>query len=448
MATIKLTDAAVQKLKAPSGGRAEYFDATLPGFGLRIAGPTPRTPEGRKSWILMYRHGGAQKRLTLEPTYPALGLAAARRRAGEALTLLSEGKDPGAQKAAVKAEAAKAPDTIASVFEEFMKRHMTGKRRAKGYIDGTRGNFDNHVLPRWGRRHIKSITRRDVIEMLDAIVDEGSDVIGPDGKKRHLAGGPIAANRVLAAVRLLFNWALKRGIIDSTPAALVERPGEETSRERTLTADEARAVWTAASSMGAPVGDFFRVAMLTGQRRDEVATMRWEDLDLDEKLWTIPKESTKAGKAHIVPLAPFVVELLKAMPRKSAPAPRGGVQPSPWVFTVGGVRPISGHSKAKARIDAKIAAAMPENADALPGWTIHDLRRSTATGMGRLGVSRLIIGKVLNHSDRSVTGVYDRFQYLDEKRHALNVWAQYVDGLVNPRAAADNVLPLEKIAPR
>lgn len=433
MPTIKLTDAAVQRFKAPPGARVEYFDATFPGFGVRVAGPTSRSPEGRKSWVLFYRHGGEQKRLTIEPGYPALSLADARKRAGDALALLSRGTDPGAEKAQTKAAAAHKPDTIENVVAEFTKRHLEGKRRAESYIAATRSNFANHVLPRWRDRDIGSITRRHVIELLDAIVDGGTKVRGEDGKIKHVKGGPIAANRVLAAVRALFNWALRRGLIETTPAALVERPGEETRRERTLSADELCLIWPEAERLGYPVGAFFRMALLTGQRRVEVATMAWADLDLDAKVWVIPTARTKAGRAHAVPLSPAAMELLQSIPRRSARNKVGLLAPSPHVFTVSGERPICGYSAAKKRLDAAVAKARRKSGlEPTPPWTVHDLRRTAATEMGRLGVSRFTISRVLNHADRSVTGIYDRHSYLEEKRQALETWASYLTGLMRP----------------
>lgn len=440
MPTVKLTDAAVQRFKAPPGARIEYFDATLPGFGVRVAGPTSRSPEGRKSWVLFYRHGGEQKRLTIEPGYPALSLADARKRAGDALALLSKGTDPAAEKAETKAAAARKPDTVENVVAEFIKRHLEGKRRAERYITETRRNFDNHVLPRWRDRDIASITRRDVIELLDAIVDNGTKVRDADGAVRHVKGGPIAANRVLAAVRALLNWALRRGLIETTPAALVERPGEETRRERTLSADELRFVWHAAGSLGYPMGAFFRMVMLTGQRREEVATMAWADVDLDENVWTIPAEVTKAGRAHAVPLAPAAVDLLRSLPRKSARNKAGLLAPSPHVFTMGGEHAISGYSAGKKRLDAAVAKALGIEKPMAP-WTVHDLRRTSATEMGRLGVSRFAISRVLNHADRSVTAIYDRHSYREEKRHALETWASYLTGLAKPAASNVVVLP-------
>jgi len=442
MPTVKLTDAAVQRFKAPPGGRIEYFDATLPGFGVRVAGPTGRSPEGRKSWVLFYRHGGAQKRLTIEPGYPALSLADARKRAGEALALLSQGADPGAAKAETKAIAARKPDTVENVVAEFIKRHLEGKRRAPRYIEETRRNFDNHVLPRWRDRAIGSITRRDVIELLDAVVDTGTKVRADDGELRHIKGGPIAANRVLAAVRALLNWALRRGLIETTPAALVERPGEETRRERTLSADELRFIWPAAEALGYPMGAFFRMVMLTGQRREEVATMAWANIDLEAKVWTIPAEMTKAGRAHAVPLSPAAIDLLKSIPRKTVRNKAGLLAPTAHVFTMTGVNPVSGYSAGKKRLDAAVATARGEAGleELMQPWTVHDLRRTCATYMGESGVPRLVISRVLNHADRSVTAIYDRAAYLKEKRQALEAWAGYLTGLAEP--IAGNVVAL------
>ncbi len=442
MPKIKMTDAAIQRLSVERGQRVDYFDATLPGFGLRISGPTDRNPQGRRSWMLFYRHGGEQRRLTLEPGYPAMGLAAARKRAGDALAQLDEGKDPGVEKAGRRAEAARKPDTFENVMNEFIKRHMEGKRRAPRYVEDTRRNFRNHVLPRWGERHIKTITRRDVIELLDAIVDSGTDVKGEDGKRRHVDGGPIAANRVLAAIRALFNWALRRGLVDTTPASLVERPGEETRRERVLTAEELRAIWPAAEALGAPVGAFFRVLTLLGQRREETSGMRWADIDLAGKVWVIPAEMTKAGRLHAVPLPPAVIDILEQIPRKTFRAEDGKTYPSPFVFTSNGDASISGYSAIKRRLDAKVAAVRAAaNEDDIAPWTMHDLRRTVATEMARLGVPRLTIGKVLNHADRSVTGIYDRHTYLPEKRQALETWAAYLEGLMGV-APAGNVVAL------
>jgi integrase len=439
MPTVKLTDAAIRRFKVPRGARVDYFDASLPGFALRVAGPSDRAPEGRRTWTLFYRFAGTQKRLSFEPAYPALGLAAARKRAGDALAMLSEGKDPAAAKAATKEASAQAPDTIAKVVDLFIKRSLEAKGRAPRYIEETHRNFDNHVLPRWGEKDIKTIARRDVTDLLDAVLGEGSK-IKRDGKRLIVPGGPIAANRTLAAIRALFNFALRRGIIDATPVALVERPGEETRRERTLAAEEMRAVWEASDSLGYPFRPFFQLALITGQRRNELARMSWADLNFDAATWTLPAEATKPGRSHVVPLPPLAIEILKTLPRKAHTV--GGVtKPSAHVFTTSGGAPISGFSKAKPRLDQAIAKA--RDGDALAPWVIHDLRRTAATEMSRLGVTQFVVGKVLNHADRSVTGIYNRYEYLNEKRQALETWAHYLGKLTGaPLGANAAVLPV------
>lgn len=169
--------------------------------------------------------------------------------------------------------------------------------------------------------------------------------------------------------------------------------------------------------------------------------MRWADLDLEAKTWTLTAEQTKAGRSHVLPLSEAALAILAAAPRKAVKI-AGKLTQSPFVFTTGGAAPISGFSRAKASIDAKISKARAERGEApMESWGIHDLRRTAATEMGRLGTPEFIIGKVLNHSSRTVTGqVYNRYEYLDEKRHALELWGAYVERLVSP--AGGVVVPL------
>jgi integrase len=438
MPTVKLTDAAVQKFKVLPGARVEYFDATLPGFGLRVAGPTPRTPQGRRTWVLFYRYRGEQRRLSLEPPYPALSLAEARKRAGDALALVSQGIDPAVAKAKSKEPVAK-PDSFATVVETYLTRGLEKKDRAPRYVVETRRNFTNHVLPRWGSKPLAEIVRKDVIAMLEDIAENGTDR-KTDGKTVHAAGGPIAANRVLAAVRALFNWSIRRGLVEVNPCALVDLPGNETPRERTLTAGEMKELWPHFASLGYPFGAFFRMCLVTGQRRTEVADMRWADLDLEAKTWTIASDQNKSGRIHVVPLAVLAIDLLQEMPRKTLTEKNGSVAASPFVFTSDGDVPISGFSRAKERVGEKLLAARQKRdpkAKDMPSWGIHDLRRTAATEMGRLGIPEFLISKVLNHAARGVTGrVYNQYEYLTEKRHALDAWGSYLDLLISKVAAS------------
>jgi len=454
MPSIKLTDAAVQKFKAPAGKRLEYFDATLPGFGVRVSGPTRRAPAGRKSWVLFYRLRGEQKRLTLGhyfdgedavseapadaadgPRIP-LSLADARERARDAMHLVARGIDPAIQRDLAQAEAARKRDTVASAVAAFLATGMQGKKGkplAKGYLDGTKRNFDNHVLPRWGGRDLASITRRDVIALLDAVAaGEMPEGHKPATKTTRQPGGPVAANRVLAALSAMFGWAVSRSLVEASPCLSVKRPGQETRRDRTLTAAEIKELWPFFVVFGHPFGFYFRVLLLTGQRRTEVASMRWDDLDLEAKTWTLDAGKTKSGRGHVVPLSKAVVDILSATPRKSITLPDRSVKPSPHVFTSSGNAPVSGFSKAKDIVDAKVAKARADaGMGAATGWTLHDLRRTAATEMGRLGTPEFVIGKVLNHTAKGITGqVYNRYEYLPEKKHALEQWGAYLDRLV------------------
>ena len=257
--------------------------------------------------------------------------------------------------------------------EEFIRGHLKAKCRAPRYIEETRRNFDLHVLTKWRGHTVKSVTRRDVATLLNGIADEGK---------------PIAANRVLSAVRAIFNWALRQGLVDANPAALVERPGTETRRERVLTADEIKALWAEFDKLGHPFGSFFAMALVIGQRRDEVAAMKWAeikprplpltDVNVTPVEWVLEGGRTKSGRAHVVPLSSLAMTALAELPRIGA-----------YVFTSGGHKPIRGYSKAKADRDKAVAATRKKaKAKDLPGWTIHDLRRTAATTMAQLGVAR------------------------------------------------------------
>ncbi len=251
------------------------------------------------------------------------------------------------------------------------------------------------------------MTRADVVELLDRVEDDS---------------GFYTANRVLAAVRKLFNWLLvERGELDTTPIVPGMARGKEVKRERTLNDEEIKAVWDA--DLGYPFGPFIRALLATGQRLREVATMRWQDLDLEARVWTLPPEMTKAGRKHEVPFSELALEILGALPRFSGP----------YVFsTTGGEKPISGFSRAKKRADLFSGVS---------SWRFHDLRRTAGTGMARLKVPKEIRGRVLNHAQkRDVTDTYDTYEYLTEKRHALDTWAQKLTSIIRP--SEDKVVPL------
>jgi integrase len=276
--------------------------------------------------------------------------------------------------------------------------------------------FKLHVLSRWGSRRIQDISRRDVIELLDGIKDRGA---------------PIAANRTLAAISKLFNWCIERGILEASPCNQVRRPSVEKSRDRVLNDGELGATWRAADQLGWPFGTMTQLLILTGQRRDEVAGMRWSEIS--GALWTIPGARTKNGLAQEVPLSSVAQAVLAEAPRFAK---------SDYVLSTNGTAPISGFSKAKTQLDAGLLKIAREEAAAegkndlsevrVQPWRLHDVRRTLASGLARLGEPVHVIEAILNHKSGLISGVaaiYNRHQYFDEKRVALQRWGDHVGGL-------------------
>ncbi len=225
----------------------------------------------------------------------------------------------------------------------------------------------------------------------------------------------------MAYLKTFFRWCVDRDAIEDSPAQSVRRPSRETRRDRVLTDAELRAFWKATGSMGV-YGRAFRFMLVTGQRRTEVGEARWSEIDYKTKTWTLPQERTKASRSHEVPMSDLASQILDSCPR---------LDRCDYVFTTGRtgtkvkdeIRPISGWTKAKTRLDELMAAAL--KAEGLPAseWHLHDLRRTAATNMSKLGADRIVIARVLNHTDREVTGVYDRHRYEPEKRRVLDEWA-------------------------
>jgi integrase len=254
-------------------------------------------------------------------------------------------------------------------------------------------------LPAFGSRRVQDISRRDIIALLDSIVDDRK---------------PITANRTLATLSKMFSWCVERSIIEVSPCIGVKRPAPEVSRERVLGDEELRLIWQAAERLGYPFGTFAQLLILTGQRRNEVGWMCWSEIT--NTLWTIPSARTKNGRTHEVPLSRAAQALLAKTPRIA-----GG----DYVLTTTGTMPIKGFGVPKRKIDELAPIAVR--------WTFHDLRRTLASGMARLGVNLPVIEKVLNHTGGSfagVAGIYQRHDFAGEKRGALELWAQHVLTLV------------------
>lgn len=434
----KLTATAIARTKPPSHGQRDIPDTDPRGFGLRVSAT------GVKSFTFLFRAKSGPKvgklqRLTLGrvPSTTDLkdvgqALADAREQARTLRTEVERGGDPKARLDAERRETQwHTGNTVEAVVRQFVEKHCKKKLRSHRIVERA---LERHVLPKWGTRPITEISRRDVIELLDGIADGGS---------------PIMANRVGAYVSKLFNWSLSRGIIEASPAIRIERPAKEVPRDRCLREVEIRDLWNAFDAQSYPFDSYFKFLLVSAQRRTEVAAMAWSELSDDRRTWTIPGSRTKNGKAHLVALPDQAVAILESLLRH-----RGD-----YVFTTSaGRRPISGFGKGKERVDrvvvearreaAKEAGQDPEMVKGIAHWTLHDLRRSAATGMAELGIPGDHIGRTLGHTIRGVTAVvYDQHSYEPEKRRALAVWANKIDAIVSG-ASNIEVLRMQKTAKR
>jgi integrase len=409
-------------------GRQEIPDGLLVGLYLVVQ------PSGAKSFAVRYRYAGQPRKLTLG-AFPSISLEAARDIGGKELRAAAEGRDPATEKQSAKGDAKKAAaeeirgrrDLFENVAREFIERHAMKSTRETSWretarilglrpdADGKLVEIGGDVIPAWKGRRIQDITKRDVITLLDSVRDRA----------------PVMANRTLAAIRKLFNWCLARDVIQVSPCTLIEPPAPERSRDRILSDDELRLVWNAAEGDGWPFRELIKMLILTGQRLSEVGGMRWEEIDLEGKLWTLPAERVKNGERHEVPLSDAAAEILTALPRIKTTMG--------FVFTTRRDAAVSGFSRAKDRLDAAAKAAARKD---IEHWTFHDLRRTMASGMARIGIQLPVIEKVLNHSSgsfRGVVGVYQRHTFADEKRAALDAWASFVHSTVSNQQPANVV---------
>jgi integrase len=384
-----LTARTIETLK-PGPARKEIPDRYMPNLYLVLQ------PSGHRSWAVRYRIKGRARKYTIG-SHPAVDLKSARDLAARAFKAIAEGRDPGTEK---KLARSALPDTVAAIAEQFFVRHCRRINRPRT-VEATRQMLGTYVLPRWGRRLIKDITRRDVIDLLEGIVTSGR---------------PIAANRVFTTVRRMFAWAMERDVIVASPCAGVRPPTPELSRDRVLSDAELRDVWIAAGKVGGPYGTLVKLLALTGQRRDEVASMAWTELDLDAGSWSLSATRVKNGKAHIVSLSDPAVAILRSLPRLS----------DTFVLTSNGRTAATSFSRNKRKLDVLLPAKMAP-------WRVHDLRRSVATKMADLDVAPHIVEAVLNHASghkAGTAGVYNRARYEAQKREALDRWGAHVTALV------------------
>lgn len=417
-----LTDQDVKSL-APQSTPIDLRDGGQRGLIVTIL------PSGRKQFSIRYRFAGKQKRLPLGE-YPTVTLAKARKLARHEQTAVDAGHDP----AGTRQMAKRAPtDTVAALAADYLKRHALKKKKS-GAEDQRVLTVD--VLPKWGKRSVREITRRDVRDLIDGIADRGA---------------PIMANRTLEIIRKMLNYGVQNDWLDANPAARLAKPGVEHSRERVLTDDEIRRLWRVLSREQAtedrpapgrraakrpddpfcPISPALaavqKLRLVTGQRGGECVRMRWADVNLDSGWWVIPGADAKNGQPHRVPLVERAVEIISA--QEPDEAKRGE-----FVFTGrGNVLPLDRLKKAS----SAIAKALDVD------FHSHDLRRTAATRMAEAGIPSAHISKVLNHIEGGpkATKTYVRFDYDAEKRMALETWDRALTAILTakPKTGADVV---------
>jgi integrase len=389
-----LTQKAIDNLK-PGPTRREVSDGRGLFFILQ--------PSGAGSWALRYRFGGKPRKLTLGP-WPALTLKAAREKANEALVAIANDRDPGVEK--IEARRAMSvrdnDDLVEAVVAQFLATYAKRNLKPRTGAEVKR-ILEKEIAAPWGRRRLSEIRPSEINDRLDEIVDRGA---------------PYAANRTLTWFKKLCAWAEERELIAASPCAKIKRPLKtEKSRDRVLTDEELREVWKAAEAVGWPYGHIVRLLILTGARRSEVTSLTWREIDLEAKTWTLPAARAKNKREHAIPLSAAAVELLKSAPR---------IADSEFVFTFSGDKPLVGYALVKDRIDD----LLPEK---IAPWRLHDLRRTFASGLARLGTPIHVVEKLLNHVGGSlsgVAGIYNRHSYADEQRAAAEAWSRHVDSLV------------------
>jgi integrase len=387
MPRIRLTKSAIDALPN-SKSDVVYWDAGWPGFGVKV------TPKGRKVFIVLYRTAGAGSKLrkyTIGP-YGRVTLHQARVAAQRVFAAKLDGRDPAAEKREAKRRVV--ADRVDDLLEMFISQRLS-QNRSGGEISRL---LRREVGRPWASRSIHEISKRDVVEVVTAIEQRGA---------------PVAANKTLKSIKTFLRWCVGRAVLDQSPAEGVPLPAKEVARDRVLDDEELVRVILAARQIGGPYGGIVEFLALTGQRREEVARLQREELDLARRIWTIPKSRTKNAKTHVVHLSEQALAAVKRADQRG-----------PLVFSLLGTKPFQEFSRAKRVLD---------QLSGVTGWRVHDLRRTCVSGMARLGVAPHVADKILNHQTGTISGVaavYQRHEFLAERRAALDLWGAHVSQLL------------------
>lgn len=444
MPKVRLNERSIRR-EAPKTGQIELWDDITPGFGLRIAAG------GARTYFVMRRVSGKLVRRTIGKAPPAGSTAGAplpegvfwpaeaRKLARERLAEMESGIDSGRRKG--KATSA---DADPNSFKAVADAYLSDKLRGGGANLKSKSELERKLakdLADWHRRPISEIRGRDIRELI----------------REKAQQSPVAANRLLSFIKRVFRWAASEEYIDADPAAAVAKPSQEQARKRYLETQEIRWFWRACDAIGDPVGRMFQVALLTGQRRGEVAGMRRSELgELEYKTpdprtgrsvvrlgaaWLLPQARTKRGVDHSVPLSPMTLALIQGAPElfyRKTPKSEPTLYDHIFASGAAGDQAVSGWPKFKRRLDEQIGREIAKEADEafdperhrIPDWHIHDLRATAATFMEtRLDVPTRVVSRILNHAEgdgRSMTARYVRHTWDAEAADALNKWAELV----------------------
>lgn len=433
MTKVRISKTSVDATSPSQAGEFTVWDDRITGFGLKV------TPAGTKVYIYRYRMSRPGQASRTAPRKYTIGRHGnltpdqARKRAQELAALVAQGFDPRqleldaiaardkAEALAGEQERARRELAFSRISDLWLEYYAVDLARRKSSVDMARLVVRRYLRPALGDRSMLDIARRDLQPILDSIPSH----------KRGMR------RAVFAYASVLWGWALRRGYVPVNPLTAMEKPPVPAARERVLSDDELALVSRAAGAAPKAWGTFFQLLILTGQRRSEVSGMRWEELDRESAIWTIPPARAKNGKAHLVPLPRAAVEQIDLVAR-SARWPQQG-----FVLTTNSRSPVSGISKAKAALDDAVAEM--RGGEAIAQWRLHDLRRTVATGLQRLGVRFEVTEALLNHvsgAKGGVAGVYQRHDWADEKRSALDAWAAHVERLLE-RSDERNVMLLD-----
>ena len=387
MPRVKLTKSVIVDLPTPAKD-VVYWDAACPGFGVKV------TPAGRKVFVVLYRTGGAGSRLrkyTIGP-YGRVTLHQARVSAQRVFAARLEGRDLAAERRDARKRVV--ADRVEDLLEAFITQHVSQNRSARATSQMLR-----RELRAWNGRSIHEISKRDVVEVVSAVEQRGALV---------------AANTTLKAIKTFLRWCVGRAVLDQSPAEGIPLPTKEVARDRLLNDDELARVIVAARQIGGPYGGIVELLALTGQRREEAAGCVWDEIDLHSRIWTLPNLRTKNAKPHTVHLSDQVIAVLSQASKRGK-----------FVFSAAGTHSFQNFSNAKRELDV---------ISGVTGWHLHDLRRTCVSGMAGLGVAPHVADKILNHQSGTISGVaavYQRHQFLAERKDALERWGTHVAQIVS-----------------